>query len=183
MSVARLLAGSMPADRKELKHVVVGYDNAAEEGGENADKAKAELVVQALPVTELERELLQNSQQPPKGSKILLHSCCAPCSGAMVEEMWHEMELEVTIMFYNPNIHPKREYEIRKEENKTYAARHGIPFVDCDYDADSWYVKLLYDWRTVPLFYWHIRKPWSSSIILYNNNTTAHNHHVDNNPF
>jgi predicted adenine nucleotide alpha hydrolase (AANH) superfamily ATPase len=32
----------------------------------------------------------------------------------------------VTIFFYNPNIHPRKEYEIRKEENKRYAARHGV---------------------------------------------------------
>jgi len=63
-----------------------------------------------------------NDNSPPEGiSKILLHSCCAPCSGTMVEEMLSYTEkygLEVVIFFYNPNIHPKREYTIRKEENK-----------------------------------------------------------------
>jgi len=33
----------------------------------------------------------------------------------------------VTIFFYNPNIHPVEEYEIRKEENKRFAAQRGIP--------------------------------------------------------
>ena len=70
---------------------------------------------------------------PPKDSKILLHSCCAPCSGAMFEEMLNR-GYDVTIFFYNPNIHPRREYEIRKSENKRYAEKHGVPFVDCDYD-------------------------------------------------
>ena len=53
---------------------------------------------------------------PPKGvKKVLLHSCCAPCSGAMVEEMVSSDVLdEVVVFFYNPNIHPRREYEIRK---------------------------------------------------------------------
>ena len=46
---------------------------------------------------------------------------------------------DVSIFFYNPNIHPKREYEIRKEENKRYAADLGIPFVDADYDTEEWY--------------------------------------------
>jgi len=68
---------------------------------------------------------------------VLLHSCCAPCSGAMFEEMMAK-GLDVTIFFYNPNIHPRDEYEIRKNENKRYALKHGVPFVDCDYDADSW---------------------------------------------
>lgn len=55
--------------------------------------------------------------KPPSGvTKVLLHSCCAPCSGAMVEEMISSPELEkVVVFFYNPNIHPRKEYEIRKE--------------------------------------------------------------------
>jgi len=76
---------------------------------------------------------------PDSASKrILLHSCCAPCSGAMVQEMV-EAGHDISIFFYNPNIHPKREYEIRKEENKRYAADLGIPFVDADYDTEEWY--------------------------------------------
>ena len=82
----------------------------------------------------------------PKGiSRILLHSCCAPCSGAMVEEMLSYAErtgLEVAIFFYNPNIHHKKEYEIRKEENKKFAKSLAIEFVDCDHDADNWYARM-----------------------------------------
>lgn len=50
--------------------------------------------------------------------------------------------LEITIFFYNPNIHPRKEYEIRKNENKRYALKHNIPFVDCDYDAESWFERM-----------------------------------------
>ena len=76
--------------------------------------------------------------------KVLLHSCCAPCSGAMVEAMVSAGH-DVTIFFYNPNIHPRKEYEIRKQENKRFAATLGIPFVDLDdgvvggIDVDEWY--------------------------------------------
>jgi len=70
--------------------------------------------------------------------KILLHSCCAPCSGAMIEEL-QAQGVDVTIFFYNPNIHPKKEYEIRKVENVRYAEALGIPIVDADYDVDVWY--------------------------------------------
>ena len=70
--------------------------------------------------------------------KVLLHSCCAPCSGAMVEAMVDEGH-DVTIFFYNPNIHPKKEYEMRKEENKRFASELGIPFLDVDGDVDEWY--------------------------------------------
>ena len=78
---------------------------------------------------------------PEAGSivrKVLLHSCCAPCSGAMVEAMVDEGH-DVTIFFYNPNIHPKKEYEMRKEENKRFASELGIPFLDLDGDVDEWY--------------------------------------------
>ena len=52
-----------------------------------------------------------------------------------------EMGLSVTIFFYNPNIHPRAEYEIRKEENKRFAAELGIPFVDADYDSGEWFAR------------------------------------------
>ena len=47
--------------------------------------------------------------------------------------------LDVTVFFYNPNIHPIAEYEIRKNENKKFCEAHGVPFVDCDYDARAWF--------------------------------------------
>jgi hypothetical protein len=47
--------------------------------------------------------------------------------------------IEYTIFFYNPNIHPFKEYEIRKEENKRFAEKHNVPFVDADYDMDNWF--------------------------------------------
>ncbi|HVZ27434.1 MAG TPA: epoxyqueuosine reductase QueH [Rhizomicrobium sp.] len=75
---------------------------------------------------------------PPNGhKKVLLHSCCAPCSGEVMEAMTAS-GIDYTIFFYNPNIHPKREYEIRKHENIRFAEKHAIPFIDADYDADNW---------------------------------------------
>ena len=75
---------------------------------------------------------------PPGGEKkVLLHSCCAPCSGEVMEAMTAS-GVDYTIFFYNPNIHPKREYEIRKNENIRFAEKHGVPFIDADYDADNW---------------------------------------------
>ncbi len=76
---------------------------------------------------------------PPEGEKkVLLHSCCAPCSGDVIESMV-ESGLDVTVFFYNPNIHPKKEYELRKSENIRYAEKFGIPFVDADYDVQNWF--------------------------------------------
>ena len=75
---------------------------------------------------------------PGDEQKVLLHSCCAPCAGSLMEKM-HSSGIELTIFFYNPNIHPKKEYEIRKEENIRYAKKMGIPFVDADYDVQNWF--------------------------------------------
>ncbi len=70
--------------------------------------------------------------------KVLLHSCCAPCSGEVIETM-HKQGLDITVYFYNPNIHPKKEYLLRKEENIRFAEKMGIPFIDADYDVDNWF--------------------------------------------
>jgi predicted adenine nucleotide alpha hydrolase (AANH) superfamily ATPase len=75
---------------------------------------------------------------PNHGKKLLLHSCCAPCSGEVMEAI-QASGIEYTIYFYNPNIHPLKEYEIRKNENIRFAEKHGIPFIDADYDVDNWF--------------------------------------------
>lgn len=78
---------------------------------------------------------------PPTGEKrVLLHSCCAPCSGEVIEAM-AASGLEIEIFFYNPNIHPKKEYLLRKEENIRFAKKLRIPFTDADYDADQWFLR------------------------------------------
>ena len=79
---------------------------------------------------------------PPGGEKrVMLHSCCAPCSGEVIEAMVAS-GLEVEIFFYNPNIHPLKEYELRKEENIRFAEKYNIPFVDADYDKDNWFLRV-----------------------------------------
>ncbi|ERT13118.1 epoxyqueuosine reductase QueH [Photorhabdus temperata] len=75
---------------------------------------------------------------PDSAERLLLHSCCAPCSGEVMEAL-HASGIDYTVFFYNPNIHPKREYLIRKEENIRFAEQHNVPFVDADYDSDNWF--------------------------------------------
>lgn len=75
---------------------------------------------------------------PNNETKLLLHSCCAPCSGEVMERLL-ESGIDYTIFFYNPNIHPVKEYEIRKDENIRFATQHNVPFVDGDYDRDEWF--------------------------------------------
>lgn len=77
----------------------------------------------------------------PNGhNKVLLHSCCAPCSGEVMEAMVAS-GINFTIFFYNPNIHPRKEYELRKEENIRFAKQFGVPFIDADYDRDNWFAR------------------------------------------
>jgi predicted adenine nucleotide alpha hydrolase (AANH) superfamily ATPase len=80
----------------------------------------------------------QKLLMPPNGAhSVLLHSCCAPCSGGIMEAL-QESGLEVTLFFYNPNIHPRSEYLLRKEENKLFADKLGISCVDGDYLPGQW---------------------------------------------
>lgn len=79
---------------------------------------------------------------PPGGNrKILLHSCCAPCSGEVMEAMTAS-RIDYTIFFYNPNIHPVKEYELRKSENIRFAEKYRVPFVDTDYETDAWFERV-----------------------------------------
>lgn len=68
---------------------------------------------------------------------MLLHACCAPCSGAVVECML-DNGLHPTVFYYNPNIYPRGEYEKRKAESIRLVESLQLPFVDGDYDYDGW---------------------------------------------
>ena len=74
----------------------------------------------------------------PMGEKtVLLHTCCAPCSSAIIEAL---MQNGITPVIYycNPNIYPAEEYEIRKNECTRYAQSLGLEIVDADYDHENW---------------------------------------------
>jgi len=74
---------------------------------------------------------------PDGCDKVLLHACCAPCSSAIVEWLLAN-DVRPTIFYFNPNIWPREEYEIRKNESKRHAERLGIQWIDGDYDHVSW---------------------------------------------
>lgn len=78
--------------------------------------------------------------------KILLHSCCAPCSTAVIERLSNDFD--ITILYYNPNIYPETEYLKRKNEELKYIenfnqknADSKIKFLDCDYESAVFYAK------------------------------------------
>lgn len=74
----------------------------------------------------------------PEGTdEVLLHACCAPCSSAIVEWMLAH-GVRPTLFYYNPNIWPREEYEIRKAESRRHAEGLGLRWVDGDYDHAAW---------------------------------------------
>ncbi|MGB0360783.1 MAG: epoxyqueuosine reductase QueH [Endozoicomonas sp.] len=78
---------------------------------------------------------------PENVDSVLLHSCCAPCAGEVIEAI-EASGIHQTVFFYNPNIHPEEEYILRKNENKRQCDKLGIPFIDADYDTDNWFQRI-----------------------------------------
>ncbi len=83
-------------------------------------------------------------EELPKG-RLLLHSCCAPCSGAIVEALAEAYKAagrnpaeEMAIFWSNSNIYDREEYEKRRAEILRYAALFGIEVIDDDYDHAAW---------------------------------------------
>ena len=74
---------------------------------------------------------------PGGADKVLLHTCCAPRSSAIIECLMKE-GITPVIYYCNPNIYPLEEYNIRKEECTRYAQSLGLEIIDADYNHDEW---------------------------------------------
>ena len=74
---------------------------------------------------------------PEGADRVLLHTCCAPCSSAIIECMVRS-GITPTIYYCNPNIYPEEEYLVRKNECSRYAESLGLDMVDADYDHNEW---------------------------------------------
>lgn len=74
-----------------------------------------------------------------KKPRILLHTCCAPCSTICLEIL--SKYAFVTVIYYNPNIEPYKEYLKRKEEEQRFIASYPfenpVEIIDCDYDNEK----------------------------------------------
>ena len=78
-------------------------------------------------------KIIELGQKP----RLLLHSCCAPCSTHCIKTL--TPYFDITILYYNPNIEPYEEYLKRKEEIKfinEFPHTNIIDIMDCDYDND-----------------------------------------------
>ena len=76
-------------------------------------------------------------EAPGGAREILLHACCAPCSGAVLECL-RDSGIRPVVFFSNSNIFPKEEYELRLSELRRYGAVMGVEVVDDEYDHDAW---------------------------------------------
>lgn len=86
-------------------------------------------------------ETLEQIKLEKKVPKLLLHSCCAPCSSYVLEYL--SEYFEITVFYYNPNIYPNEEYQRRMEEQIDFISKlrpkHTISFMGSNYDPDTFY--------------------------------------------
>ena len=76
--------------------------------------------------------------EAPGGAKeILLHACCAPCSGAVLECL-RDNGIRPVVFFSNSNITPREEYDLRLSELRRYAGVMGVEVVEDEYDHYAW---------------------------------------------
>ena len=83
-----------------------------------------------------DKKMLEQTAAAREGATLLLHSCCAPCSSACLERL--KDKFKITVLYYNPNVDEKEEYEKRKAEQIRFLKETGwAEFLDCDHDAEA----------------------------------------------
>jgi epoxyqueuosine reductase len=85
----------------------------------------------------LKPSILVRPQVPEFMQKLLLHTCCAPCSAYVLELL---RNFEVSVFYYNPNINTLEEYERRKKECQKYCEKNGINFIEVVYKPKEWFI-------------------------------------------
>jgi len=84
------------------------------------------------------QEVIEYNKEKNIVPRLLLHSCCAPCSSYVIEYLSNYFK--ITILYYNPNISPVEEYLKRKEEQikliNSMTVKYKVDILDCDYDND-----------------------------------------------
>jgi predicted adenine nucleotide alpha hydrolase (AANH) superfamily ATPase len=69
--------------------------------------------------------------------RVMLHACCGPCLLEPYDALAAEGH-ELRVAYANPNIHPREEYERRRDTLLAYAAGHDICVDELDYDVEAW---------------------------------------------
>lgn len=82
--------------------------------------------------------MLEILRSVPRGERLLLHSCCGPCSTRCLEAL--KDVFRVTVLYYNPNITDAAEYEKRKAEQMRFLRETGwADVLECPYDAQEFF--------------------------------------------
>ena len=82
-------------------------------------------------------KLMQEELRGARDKRLLLHSCCAPCSSHCLSEL--SPQIGVTVLYYNPNLDCAEEYEKRKREQLRFLRETGLAdFLDCDYAPEDY---------------------------------------------
>lgn len=80
---------------------------------------------------------MQEELRGAQDKRLLLHSCCAPCSSHCLSEL--SPQIGVTVLYYNPNLDCAEEYEKRKREQIRFLREMGLAdFLDCDYAPEDY---------------------------------------------
>lgn len=89
---------------------------------------------------ELDKLILELKKEE-KVPRLLLHSCCAPCSSYVLEYL--SQYFEVIVFYYNPNIYPESEYTKRVLEQQKLISemrfKHPVTFIAGNYDSEKFY--------------------------------------------
>ncbi len=105
---------------------------------ERIDKQKKGLYNRIMNKKNFDLEMENQIKSLGKGTKLLLHSCCAPCSSACLERL--KEHFDITLLYYNPNIDEREEYEKRKAEQIRFLKKTGwAKFLDCDYESERFF--------------------------------------------
>ncbi len=73
--------------------------------------------------------------------KIVLHACCAPCASYPIKKLIED-NCEPVVFFYNPNIYPTDEYNIRKNELEAYCSKYDVEFFEGEYNHSLYCEKI-----------------------------------------
>lgn len=69
--------------------------------------------------------------------RLLLQSCCGPCSTYVLSYL--KQYFDITLLYYNPNIQPRAEYDLRLEnQRKVLAAMPEVHILECAYDGEAY---------------------------------------------
>ena len=86
-------------------------------------------------------KIIENIEKTGHKPTLLLHCCCAPCSSYCLEYL--HRYFRITLFYYNPNIHPEKEYRHRVDEVKRLVREMGleneVDFIEGENDTESFY--------------------------------------------